>query len=100
MQQIGRCVTKWRGTPLFPQNPMRPSPTIRSVTHTSSLHVRKPMAGLESPGAFQCMILRALELPKAYRDVFLLKEIQGHGLAEIAAILGISTDAVTVRLKR
>jgi DNA-directed RNA polymerase specialized sigma24 family protein len=58
------------------------------------------MAGLESPGAFQCLILRALELPKAYRDVFLLKEIQGHGLSEIAAILGISTDTVMVRLKR
>ncbi len=58
------------------------------------------MAGLESPGAFQCLILRALELPKAYRDVFLLKEIQGHGLTEIAAILGISTDTVMVRLKR
>jgi RNA polymerase sigma factor (sigma-70 family) len=46
------------------------------------------------------MILRALELPKAYRDVFLLKEIQGRSLAEIAAILGISTDTAMVRLKR
>src|SRR5579864_8105608 len=100
MQQIGPCVTKRPGTPLFPQYPMRPSQTIRSVTHTSSLHVRQPMAGLESPGAFQCLILRALELPKAYRDVFLLKEIQGHNLAEIAAILGISIDTALVRLKR
>jgi DNA-directed RNA polymerase specialized sigma24 family protein len=32
--------------------------------------------------------------------VFLLKEIQGHGLAEIAAILGISIDTALVRLKR
>jgi len=44
--------------------------------------------------------LRALELPKAYRDVFLLKEIQGHSLAEIAAILGISIDTALVRLGR
>jgi DNA-directed RNA polymerase specialized sigma24 family protein len=56
--------------------------------------------GLEKPGAFQCMMLRAFELPKAYRDVFLLKEVQGHALAEIAAILGISTDTALARLKR
>jgi DNA-directed RNA polymerase specialized sigma24 family protein len=70
------------------------------VTLTSSLHPRRPLSGLERPGAFQCTILRALELPKPYRDVFLLKEIQGHGLAEIAAILGISIDTALVRLKR
>jgi DNA-directed RNA polymerase specialized sigma24 family protein len=55
---------------------------------------------MEKPGVFQCSILRALELPKAYRDVFLLKEIQGHTFAEIAAILGISIDTALVRLKR
>jgi len=79
---------------------MRPSQTQRSVTHMSSLHARRPLAGLESPGAFQLTILKALEMPKAYRDVFLLKEIQGYGLAEIAAILGIGIDTVIVRLKR
>ena len=112
MDLIGRGVTKWAGTALFPQNRMRPnltrpnlmrpSQTVRerSVTHTSSLQARMPKAGLESPGAFQCTILRALELPKAYRDVFLLREIQGHGLVEIAAMLGISIDTVLVRLKR
>ena len=66
----------------------------------SSPAVRKPGSGLERPGAFQCTLLRAFELPKAYRDVFLLKEIQGHTLAEIAAILGISIDTALVRLKR
>jgi len=39
-------------------------------------------------------------LSKAYRDVFLLKEIQGHTLAEIAAILGISIDTALVRWQR
>lgn len=58
------------------------------------------MPGLERPGAFQCTILRALEMPKPYRDVFLLKEIQGYGLADIAAILGISIDTALLRLKR
>ena len=46
---------------------------------------------------FQCTILRAFELRKGYRDVFLLKEIQGYSLAEIAAILGISIDTALAR---
>jgi DNA-directed RNA polymerase specialized sigma24 family protein len=55
--------------------------------------------GLEGPGAFQCAVLRAFELPKRYRDVFLLKEIQGYKLAEIAAFLGISIETALGRLK-
>jgi len=55
---------------------------------------------MEEPGAFQRLLLRAFELPKDYRDVLLLKEIQGHTLAEIAAILGISIDTALVRLMR
>ena len=57
------------------------------------------MLGLEEPGAFQCAVLRAFELPKGCRDVFLLKEIQGYTLGEIAAILGISIDTALGRLK-
>lgn len=60
-------------------------------TETEELHL---------PGAFQCTILRALELPKPHRDVFLLKDIQGHTLQEIAAILGISLETAQVRLER
>jgi DNA-directed RNA polymerase specialized sigma24 family protein len=59
----------------------------------------KPAPGLEAPGAFQCAILRAFELPEGYRDVFLLKEIQGYTLAEIAAILGISIDTALDRFE-
>ena len=71
-----------------------------TVTHKPMLRARKPLSGMEQPGAFQCMLLRAFELPKPYRDVYLLKEVQGHSLAEIAAILGISVDTVHARLKR
>ena len=70
------------------------------MTHPCSLRTRKPVSGFEQPGAFQCTILRALELPKAHREVFLLKDIQGHTLTEIAAILGISIDTARARLKR
>ena len=80
---------------------MRANHTIRSrsVTHPLPPHARTPVAGLQGPGAFQCAVLRAFELPKRYRDVFLLKEIQGYQLAEIAAFLGISIDTALGRLK-
>ena len=73
--------------------------THHFVTHQPP-HTRRLVPGLEKPGAFQRTLLRALELPKAYREVFLLKEIQGYTLAEIAATLGISIDAVGVRWER
>ena len=64
-----------------------------------SLRMRRAVAGYDGPGAFQCTILRALELPKDHREVFLLKDIQGHTLTEIAAVLGISIETARVRLK-
>lgn len=64
------------------------------------LETRRIPLPTEEPGAFQCLLLRAFQLPRAYREVFLLKEIQGHTLAEIAAMLGITVDTAMVRLKR
>ena len=61
---------------------------------------RKNARAVDGPGVFQCTLLRAFELRKSYRDVFLLKEIQGYSLAEIAAILGISIDTALARLER
>jgi DNA-directed RNA polymerase specialized sigma24 family protein len=68
------------------------------MKHVRAFRTRRPVSGFEQPGVFQCTILRALELPKAHREVFLLKDIQGHTLTEIAAILGISIDTARVRL--
>lgn len=81
---------------------MRPDFTARgrSMTHASALRARKTTSGFDQPGAFQCTILRALELPRPHREVFFLKDIQGHTLQEIAAILGISIETARVRLER
>ena len=70
------------------------------MTPAGSLRIRRAVAGFDGPGAFQCTILRALELPKDHREVFLLKAIPGHTLREIAAILGVSIDTARVTLKR
>ena len=50
--------------------------------------------------AFQLTLLRALLLPAPRRDVFLLKEIQGFTLPEVAAVLGITKEAVRKHLRR
>ena len=77
----------------------------RLATGNSNRDQRKCSPGMEQPdldkpGSFQCAVLRAFDLPKAYREVFLLKEIQGYTLAEIAATLGISPDTALTRWKR
>jgi DNA-directed RNA polymerase specialized sigma24 family protein len=78
----------------------RRTPHYSCEAMEGTIPTRKPLSGMKAPGVFQCTLLRALELPKAYREVFLLKEIQGHTLAEIATLLGISTDTALLRLKR
>ena len=55
---------------------------------------------LEDEASFQLTLLRAFMLPPACRDVFVLKEIQGYTLPEVAATLGISKDDVTKHLRR
>ena len=96
-----KAVTNWPRPALFAQKPMSPSHAIRgrSRTHIAPPPARKHGSGLDRPGVFQCTILKAFELRKGYRDVFLLKEIQGYTPAEIAAILGISIDTALARLK-
>jgi DNA-directed RNA polymerase specialized sigma24 family protein len=83
---------------------MRDRNTVRGRTvqrsQAAGTQPRRSASGLDLPGAFQLTLLRALELGKAHREIFLLKEIQGHSLAEIAAILGISIDAARMRWKR
>ena len=56
--------------------------------------------GEDSNRSFQLTMLRAFLLPPACRDVFVLKEIQGFTLPEVAAVLGISKDDVTKHLRR
>ena len=68
------------------------------MTRAGSLRSRRSVAGFDRPGAFQCTILRALELPRDHREAFLLKDIQGHTVTEIAAIVGISIETAPVRL--
>jgi Sigma-70, region 4 len=80
---------------------MSPNHEIRSRArkHIAAPLVRNQFSGLDQPGASQCTILRAFELRKGYRDLFLLKQIQGYTLAEIAAILGIKIDTALARWK-
>jgi RNA polymerase sigma factor (sigma-70 family) len=49
---------------------------------------------------FQLTMLRALLLPPRSRDVFVLTEMHGYTLPEVAKVLGISKDDVKKHLRR
>jgi DNA-directed RNA polymerase specialized sigma24 family protein len=49
---------------------------------------------------FQLTMLRALLLPPRSRDVFVLTEMHGYTLPEVARALGMSKDAVKKHLRR
>jgi DNA-directed RNA polymerase specialized sigma24 family protein len=49
-------------------------------------------------GVMQAVLMHALQLRRSCREVFLLCDIQRHGVAEAAAILGISRSAAKRRL--
>ena len=56
--------------------------------------------GEDARRSFQLTLLRAFLLPERRRDVYLLKEIQGFTLHEVAALLGISKDDARKHLRR
>jgi RNA polymerase sigma factor (sigma-70 family) len=49
---------------------------------------------------FQLTMLHALLLPPKSRDVFVLTEMHGYTLPEVAKVLGISKDDVKKHLRR
>lgn len=62
-------------------------------------------SGFTKPGAstdrlFQLTMLRALLLQPRCRDVFVLTELHGYSLPEVARVLGISKESVKKHLRR
>ena len=58
----------------------------------------KPGEGVDR--LFQLTMLRALLLPPRCRDVFVLTEMHGYTLPEVAKVLGISKDDAKRHLRR
>ena len=58
------------------------------------------VAEQRSQDSFQVVVMHAFELRPIFRNVFLLCEIQSFTVDEAAAILGISPNAVALRLDR
>jgi len=68
------------------------------VSNPASGASAKP--GEEAVAPIQLTMLRAFLLPPACRDVFVLRDIQGYTLPEVAAVLGISRKVVNRHLRR
>ena len=68
----------------------------------------KPAAGDGAEGAqakgiyktFQALVMQALQLRRAHREVFILCDIRGYSVAETASMLEISEESVVRRLAR
>lgn len=58
----------------------------------------KPGAGTDR--LFQLTMLRALLLQPRCRDVFVLTELHGYTLPEVARVLGISQESAKKHLRR
>jgi DNA-directed RNA polymerase specialized sigma24 family protein len=56
--------------------------------------------GFEESADHQLRLLRAFDLPPLYREVVVLRELHGHAVPEIAALLGVSRSAVEKCLRR
>jgi DNA-directed RNA polymerase specialized sigma24 family protein len=50
-------------------------------------------------GVKEAVIMHALQLSRAYREVFILCDIQGRSVPEAAFILGLDPTTVTSRLE-
>jgi RNA polymerase sigma-70 factor (ECF subfamily) len=61
---------------------------------------RTPLATIERTEGYDKLLELIDQLPQHYREVFVLKHIEGVTYAEIARILGISLSAVEARLFR
>jgi RNA polymerase sigma factor (sigma-70 family) len=62
-------------------------------------HMEDPVDKL-GRDTFQALVMQALQLRRAYREVFILCDIKGYTVAETALLLGISEDSVMRRLHR
>jgi DNA-directed RNA polymerase specialized sigma24 family protein len=56
--------------------------------------------GKTSSGVIQAVILQALQLRRAYREVFILCDIQGRSIDEAAVLLDVLPAVATARLER
>ncbi len=83
----------------------------RAIEETGRLEAEAAMEESTPPttGAEDRFVARELigvleaaidRLPEAYRTVFMLREVNGLGTAEVAACLGLTDEAVKVRLHR
>jgi len=79
--------------PRFDADGMRLEPEPEPAEHT-------PEALLESAEAVSLVHRCIDELPAAYRQVILLRDVEGYDTEETATLLGLTPGAVKVRLHR
>jgi RNA polymerase sigma factor (sigma-70 family) len=72
----------------------------RQVREQGSIGGLSTKPGVETNRLFQLTMLRALTLQPRCRDVFVLMELHGYTLPEVARVLGISKESAKKHLRR
>jgi len=72
----------------------------RQVKEQGSISSLPTKPGTGTDRLFQVTMLRALLLQPRCRDVFVLTELHGYTLPEVARVLGISKESAKKHLRR
>jgi len=72
----------------------------RQVKEQGSINGLSAQPGTGTDRVFQLTMLRALLLQPRCRDVFVLTELHGYTLPEVARVLGISKESAKKHLRR
>jgi RNA polymerase sigma factor (sigma-70 family) len=72
----------------------------RHVKERGAINGLPTKPGRETDRLFQLTMLRAMLLQPRRRDVFVLTELHGYSLAEVARVLGISRESARKHLRQ
>ncbi len=100
---VNACLMKLRSRRARPEEPIEPLlPRFLEDGHQerSSIEWSEPLAAVER-AEVRALVRGAIDrLPASYREVLLLRDIEELDTAETSALLGISENAVKIRLHR
>jgi RNA polymerase sigma-70 factor (ECF subfamily) len=89
-----------RALDLLRSRASRPTASLDAAAEISDAAMPDPLEALVRQEMVETAIVRFVELPTVQRSVIILKDVLGHPLGEIAALLEITVNAVKAHLAR
>ena len=89
-----------RALDLLRSRALRATEPLEAASETPNSQAADPLEGLMRQEAVRAAVSRFVELPIAQRSVVILKDVLGHSLEDIAALLDTTVNAVKGHLAR